>query len=309
MNTMLASGLLSVAVSSAQHEHANQCRKPPRESTFNSIVEGLLREGSMPPGDVLDVGANTGEWTCLYACVSPSRLVHAVDPSAKNIRLLRCADHIQNVRKARLALSAVGGYNITGPGKGRDRGQQLVIGSGRMRPSAHGDVPVSTVDELFGDSTAGFMHIDVEGHELDVLLGGGRVVSRDRPIFSVEAHLRREKKSNKKLFNHITALQYTVFVVHEVCGWFTDCRNLLCIPDERLGSLAGSAVLNLAVRSGVLVKVNLRNITEYTSAAPLRGFYDARGLLSKPGQYVCNKNSRTWKSDKPCSTANTQPND
>ena len=105
--------------------------------------------------------ANTGEWTCLYACVSPSRLVHAVDPSAKNIRLLRCADHIQNVRKARLALSAVGGYNITGPGKGR--GQQLVIGSGRMRPSAHGDVPVSTVDELFGDSTAGFMHIDVEG--------------------------------------------------------------------------------------------------------------------------------------------------
>ena len=58
MNTMLASGLLSVALSSAQHEHANLCRKPPRESTFNSIVEGLLREGSMPPGDVLDVGAN-----------------------------------------------------------------------------------------------------------------------------------------------------------------------------------------------------------------------------------------------------------
>lgn len=286
------------------HCHASwqACPKPPFERSFNSLVEGLFREGSMPPGDVLDVGAHKGEWSCLYACADPSRVVHAVDPSPELIRRLECTSpNIKNVRKAALALAAKGGYNISG-----STTRKFV--DPRLRPSGRGMVPVTTVDELFGDSPAGFLHIDVEGHEVKVLLGGGRVISRDRPIFSVEVFL-REKRHNEELFEHVTALQYTPFVVHEVCGWASDCRNVLCLPNERLRRLADSAVLDLAVRAGVLVQGNPRNISEYVSPAPLRGFYDTTpALLNEPGQYTCNVNGRVWNDFKPCSTANTLAN-
>lgn len=222
---------LALGLVYAQDTAMHTCPKPSVEGGLSSIVEGMLREGSMPVGDILDVGANTGEMTCLYACVSPLRVVHAIDPSHDLIQKLHCTGS-NNIKKVAMTLG---------------------------RSSINKKPLVDTIDHVLADRRMGFMHLDVEGSELDVLIGGNRVIARDRPLFSVEVHYRERQKLFRgvnALLNHIAALNYSAYVVHEVCGWGTDCRNVLCFPNEKLHTLAYSPIIDISIRSGILVKIN-----------------------------------------------------
>ena len=64
------------------------CFRPPHEVLLTSIIGGLLVEGRVPPGSIVDVGANRGIWACYYASVAPERNVHAIDPDP---RYIECA--------------------------------------------------------------------------------------------------------------------------------------------------------------------------------------------------------------------------
>ena len=69
---------------------AASCHKPRTERTLNSIVEGMFREDLMPPGSILDVGANDGQTACMLACFDRNRTVHAIDPSPVLVGKMRC---------------------------------------------------------------------------------------------------------------------------------------------------------------------------------------------------------------------------
>eukprot|EP00308_Calcidiscus_leptoporus_P020243 CAMPEP_0119387502 /NCGR_PEP_ID=MMETSP1334-20130426/100946_1 /TAXON_ID=127549 /ORGANISM="Calcidiscus leptoporus, Strain RCC1130" /LENGTH=50 /DNA_ID=CAMNT_0007409259 /DNA_START=35 /DNA_END=183 /DNA_ORIENTATION=+ len=46
-----------------------------------------------------------------------------------------------------------------------------------------------------------------------------------------------------------------MYVVNEVCGFPTTCRNVLCVPHELVAGLHNSPILDLAVRSGAMTRV------------------------------------------------------
>ena len=236
------------------------------ERSFNSIVQYLVQEKSFPSGDILDVGAHTGDWACMYACFDLERTVRAVDPAPKLVSDMKCPH--KNMFKYNYVISNRTGYMslssdtqwLANPSLGRRRLNEL-------------KVEIQTLDNLFLDiwkSHPSFLHIDVEGYELEVLQGSVKIIEQFKPIFSIEIHVLHDKSLAVELILFAEKYNYVIYMVNEVCGLFTDCRNFICFPSEGIDGkrrkhnnrLVMRPALDLAVGHGGLVKVNHNNIFE-----------------------------------------------
>ena len=82
-----------------------------------------------------------------------------------------------------------------------------------------------------------FAHWDVEGAEPDLLAGAVDVIHRDRPLFTVETHSVHMAREHSQVMQLLNEYHYTAMEIMEVCGGWTDCRNWLCVPSERLPEL------------------------------------------------------------------------
>jgi FkbM family methyltransferase len=248
----------------------SHCDWPKTELVLNNVVYALLKDDLLPKGDILDVGAYHGHWACLYACFDPTRKVHAVDPSPQNVQDMKCS--YPNMLKHNYGVSDYLG-NMT-----------VVITSGFIKPISaprkDGDsepitIPVSTLDALFSSwgSRAGFLHIDVEGYEINAIRGAKDVLTRDRPMVTVEMHVVGDKETNLRLVQELQKMKYKVFMINEICGTRKDCRNFLCVPDEIIPNFIRSPAMQLVVRTGGLIPVDhdtllLKFSTYSKSAAP-----------------------------------------
>ena len=98
-----------------------------------------------------------------------------------------------------------------------------------------------SVDELFSNSSSastrptdmaqgqrlGFAHWDVEGMELDVLVGARNILQRDRPIFTVEMFVHTSSHWRRvNLFKELSLSGYEAYLVEEPCGYTIDCRSV-----------------------------------------------------------------------------------
>jgi FkbM family methyltransferase len=234
------------------------------ERSFNALTHSLFSDGYIPLGDVLDVGAHDGSWSCMYACFDLNRTVHAVDPSAKMLKAMHCPH--PNMIKHHYAIS-----NVTGWMKWSDHAAQFM---GKLEVQKQGEVEIQTLDNLFltqWNTKPGFLHIDVEGYELDVLLGANQTINLHQPVFSVEIHVQEDKEFTVRLLHHIESLQYTIYMVNEICGLRLDCRNFLCFPNNHFQNHAliyshahnkriMRPTLDVALRHSALVKVHSQNI-------------------------------------------------
>jgi len=276
------------------------CPTPASELLFNSIVLGLFVEGKVPAGSVVDAGANSGEWACMYAEAQPSRLVHAIDPLEVNIKSIsrKFQPLFPNIRPR---VGGLGDKTVTiVPPK---RVARARAGSAALDISKKGTVwldkapaPATAftmlrLDDLFANETLGFAHLDVEGGELAALRGGARVIQRDRPVLTVELHVHDDPAFTHELLIFLNSLQYTVLLVEEVCGVRYDCRNLLALPKGLGAHFRTSQVLRVAATSERLFVVNSSNILTHAYAlACTRG-----GPCCHDSRYCCKHRCiRAW---------------
>jgi FkbM family methyltransferase len=136
--------------------------------------------GAICPGDLfVDVGANIGIYTLLIA--SNGCEVIAVEPAGEARRLLEVNLGLNGL-KADIIAAALG----RAPGQ-----STLTAELGSMNyltnPGATAEprepvaeVTVTTLDDVLGDRTAAGVKIDVEGFELDVVLGAARALGEQR---------------------------------------------------------------------------------------------------------------------------------
>jgi len=136
----------------------------------------------------VDIGANIGEYTLPLSKLSPA--VHAFEPAAEMANILRKIVPA-NVTVHELALSdksgvrtlsipTVDGHHTYGLSSLEPRD-----GDGFLRKS----VQTACLDDV-ALPRIGFIKIDVEGHELNVLGGATRTLSIDRPTFLIECEER-----------------------------------------------------------------------------------------------------------------------
>ena len=69
------------------------------------------------------------------------------------------------------------------------------------------------LDDLKIENKIGFIKIDVEGHELEVIKGSSKIISENMPILLVEIEKRHTNKPVLESINYIKNMGYDCFFV------------------------------------------------------------------------------------------------
>jgi len=159
-----------------------------------------------PKRDALDIGANKGVWTLYLA--RHSRRVYAFEPNPKVYGWLTRYANRANVVASNIALSDKSGTaQLRVPRYARGYSNQHASLSAENISSDYASVEVATktLDELQLDNV-GFIKIDVEGHELNVLSGARRTLCR--PTLVVEMEERHTKRRIEDLIAEVESYGY-----------------------------------------------------------------------------------------------------
>lgn len=183
--------------------------------TKNIEVEvSLLSVIVDPTREAIDVGANVGHYAEQLAMLTPH--VYAFEPHPRLARLLSAFPR-RKVTVRQVALSDVSGKSVhlkvPESGEGFGEGLSTIEDHPGFEMFRTVRVQTATLDEL-ADRNIGFVKIDVEGHELNVLAGAQQLIAKQRPTFLVEAEERHHAGATENLFAFFAERNYRgVFVL------------------------------------------------------------------------------------------------
>ncbi|THD80596.1 MAG: FkbM family methyltransferase [Phenylobacterium sp.] len=156
----------------------------------------------------IDVGANKGVYT--YALLKAGCEVHAFEPNPKAFGVLdRWARRRAHLHRQALS-DRSGEAVLMVPRNSRGYSNQgASLSPERLGAQAFGAVTVETLrlDDA-GIDNVGFMKIDVEGFELQVLRGANETLKRDRPTLLVELEEKHTKRKLAEMVAEICAYGY-----------------------------------------------------------------------------------------------------
>ena len=175
---------------------------------------GFLLQQRLSGAVVLDVGANLGIYSYwMHKAVGAGGTVIAFEPQpelARHLVDLKHAFTLTNLEIVNKGLSSTAGraqlYRPE-PGSG--------AGSLHVKPAAWRcvDIELVTLDTWYDSPRpVRFIKCDVEGHEYEVLLGGRRILERDRPTLLLEIHHAEAKKGD--IAGSLADLGYQGFFFH-----------------------------------------------------------------------------------------------
>lgn len=155
------------------------------DGRFFEIAELEYCRSRVPSGGtIVDVGANVGNHSVFFGhYLRPRRLI-PVEPHPSAVLHLRDNLDLNGIsaddRGYGVGVAAYGGWAGI-----RTVGGDLVVG----QLTRGGSIRVVTLDELVGEHVD-LLKIDVEGLEIDVLLGARHLIGRYRPFILIEIHNR-----------------------------------------------------------------------------------------------------------------------
>jgi FkbM family methyltransferase len=151
--------------------------EPYKTKAFLNLIE---------PGHVFfDIGAHFGYFS-IIAAEKGARQIFAFEPRPINIRFFKEHIKVNNIKNISLLEAAVADYN----GKGRfltHAGSAI----GHLDNEGDLEVMVESLDELVEKKALpvpDLIKIDVEGGEVEVLIGGKNIISRYKPKIIVATH-------------------------------------------------------------------------------------------------------------------------
>lgn len=190
----------------------------------------------------VDAGANKGTYS--YFMARLSQHVYAFEPNPKMFDILKktasnkitvspiALSNRSGSATLRVPMSASGGYSNQGASLSATKV------SGRFAPV---EVATQRLDE-FNLKNIGFLKIDVEGFEQEVLEGGRETIGRDKPVLLIEMEERHNKVPIEQSLAAVLKLGYS--------GLFfdRDIRSLRSLdsfhPDKHHRKPEGSYIFN-----------------------------------------------------------------
>jgi FkbM family methyltransferase len=192
------------------------------------IVPALLDRDAGPS---FDVGAHIGHYTYVLRSAVSARLVHAFEPHPvsyatlerlfPDVNLWNCALSDQ-CTKQDLRIPYLADREIRTRGTLEPTPEPGETGSATVR------VETTTLDQFTQDhgiEGAAFIKIDVEGHELKVIQGAQRTLSRHRPTVLIEIEQRHHQENIDHIFETVLKSGYR--------GCFLDCRQRALVGIDR----------------------------------------------------------------------------
>jgi FkbM family methyltransferase len=173
----------------------------------------LLRRLCLPDQTSVDVGANFGIYS--YYMLKYSRKCVAFEPYPHLAKLLRRG--LRNrLEVHEVALSDRSG-TATLRASFHQTGHNTIEPSNRveskvLNPSSLEtiDVPVASLDD-FDLGPVGFIKIDVQGHETEVIAGAARTIERHLPALLIELEEQHRTGAREHLVGRLGALGYKAF--------------------------------------------------------------------------------------------------
>lgn len=227
-----------------------------------AILHQIISHGAV----VIDVGANTGEFTkTVYELVKPDGFIYSFEPQDQPFRALQdaCKGKFQ-VYPHKVGLSSVSGEStlfvpivngrLSPPEASIDPAFNLFTGP-EKRPKADRSVAekiqLVRLDDFLRErriDRLDFVKIDVEGHELEVLKGGSELLLRVlRPVFLIEVFPYVYAGHLDKVCRYMNGFQYSAYVLNRDRSIllpltsgnaeFSEGYNYFFFPNEKIAGL------------------------------------------------------------------------
>jgi FkbM family methyltransferase len=234
------------------------------EPSFRSIVTGVLvaqgdwferelefwRNGIQAGMTVIDVGANAGVYTFSAAKrVGESGLVLSVEPFSQCVNYLNETCRINQLDWVKVCAGAASDRN----GKAKlslssasELNELISEDDAQARnASSFEEVECFTLDSLiekYEVSRVDFLKIDAEGHELQVLKGGDRLLTEFAPIILYE-NIAGTQGSNLPVADYLRSIGYQLFCYQpylqnllpvDISSDFQGGLNIIALPQIKL---------------------------------------------------------------------------
>jgi FkbM family methyltransferase len=174
----------------------------------------MLRLGEFVPRGrtAIDIGANIGLYSHALSRLCPH--VESFEPQPACLSSLRAFAEGRNIHVNAAAVSDHEGLmtlhvpGIEGDASGLATFRAPIVNQGG--PVQHLEVPVRRLDS-FGFKNVGFIKIDVEGHEIEVLRGAEQTLQREKPVLMIEIEQRHLDFPMTDIFEWLRARGYAGF--------------------------------------------------------------------------------------------------
>ena len=185
------------------------------QEEMDSIFQYIPQETVM-----LDIGANVGSHTLYFCNTLNATKVYAFDPNPEMVEIF----------KKNMELNKKDNVVITQAAVGESKGKSSLIinddwkinrGGVRVKSDEKGEVDVISIDEFLADKeeNIGFVKIDVEQFEKEVLNGMVKTIEKYKPVIYLEIY----DKNIEYVFDKLYGLGYKFKC--KVGGW-----NYLFVP-------------------------------------------------------------------------------
>lgn len=192
------------------------------------VVLPFIKDGDV----VIDAGANIGCYAYAFLNkIGANGFLYAFEPADESFE---CLEHnlksFNNVELFNSALSFKEGY-CTVVRENNNVGMNYVIESKKSDT-----IKVNTIDNLHL-SKLDFIKIDVEGDELNVLIGANTTINKLKPTMYIEINshtLRRKGLTKLDIFNWLDKHNYSYKNIYDGQGFNDEQFDIIAIHNEKL---------------------------------------------------------------------------
>jgi FkbM family methyltransferase len=177
-----------------------------------ALAQAVIQPGAM----IVEIGGNVGTETVGFSdIVGKTGMVHSFEPLPVNFAILQGNVKLHRHPNTQLHQQAVsdecGTISFTVP-PDTSRGSGHIVTDGQAGADTLVTVECVTLDSMMGDlQRVELIHMDAEGSEHKVILGGKALIQRDQPVILLEAspkHLTRTGTSVGALYEELRGLGY-----------------------------------------------------------------------------------------------------
>lgn len=224
-----------------------------KEIKFKKLIMDFIKNKDIN-NNIIDCGAYYGDNSLAWAKIH-NGIIYAFEPSRVKCNYIdeTCKlNNIKNLKTINYGLSDNNEViNITNPNS-HNNNNYIKIKNSNYDSSIK--EKFIKLDDLYNNNevtNVDFMHFDVEGYEDKVLIGSKKIIEDLKPIISVEIHPHYPEMGDSiSVLKVLNDLQYKCFIIDEICGTISTCRNLICIHKDRK--------LNTNINN--LVEINYTNV-------------------------------------------------
>ncbi len=160
--------------------HRHYLRRVFFEQEELDCLRGLVPAGS----SILEIGANVGNHVVYYGLFMAPRRIIAVEPNPAALHFLKKNVEINRLDPATVTVLECGVGDRTGSFE-VSVADEANLGAARLVPAEDGRVAVHPIDDLVQERVD-LIKIDVEGMEMEALMGARATIARHRPILFIE---------------------------------------------------------------------------------------------------------------------------